>query len=261
MLKALLIDLDGVIYQATQPVPGAVKTLHWLDSQSIPYLFVTNTTSRPRDAIVARLVTMGIKVDAAQILTPVIAVAHWIRQQGAEPLALFIPHETRKDLLEFQRVEEEAESGAGTVIVGDLAEEWSFEVMNRAFRLLQSNPECQLVALGMTRYWRTAAGLQLDVGPFVKALEFASGRPAKVFGKPAEDFFSQALDMLGVHPQETIMIGDDIRGDVGGAQAVGLKAALVKTGKYQKSDLSGDIVPDVVLESFASLPEYWMAQH
>lgn len=261
MLKALLIDLDGVIYQAAQPVPGAIQALEWLDSQSIPYLFVTNTTSRPRDAIVARLAEMGIQVKARQILTPVIALANWIHQQDAEPLALFIPGDTRKDLHEFRQVPEDAESGAGTVVVGDLAQGWSFEVLNRAFRLLLSNPECQLVALGMTRYWRTESGLQLDVGPFVKALEYASDRPAQVFGKPAEAFFCQALDILAVRAEETLMIGDDIRGDVGGAQTSGLKGALVKTGKFQKSDLGGDIVPDVVLESFASLPEYWMAQH
>lgn len=261
MLKALLIDLDGVIYQADQPVSGAIETLEWVDSQGIPYLFVTNTTSCPRDAIVARLAAMGVQVNATQILTPLIAVANWIRQQDAEPLALFIPGETRKDLLEFRQVPETAESGAKTVVVGDLAEGWSFEVMNRAFRLLLSNPDCSLVALGMTRYWRKESRLQLDVGPFVKALEFASDRAALVFGKPAEAFFCQALDILGGRAQETLMIGDDIRGDVGGAQAAGLKGALVRTGKFQKSDLGSDIVPDVVLESFASLPEYWISQH
>lgn len=260
MLKALLIDLDGVIYQSGQPVPGAIETLRWLDSQRVPYLFVTNTTSRSRNNVVERLAAMGVVVDASHILTPVIAVANWLRQQDAEPLALFIPGETSKDLREFQHVAGEAESGAQTVIVGDLAEGWSFEVINRAFRLLASNPECQLVALGLTRYWRTDTGLQLDVGPFVKALEFASDRPAQVFGKPAEAFFSQALEMLGAQAEETLMIGDDIRGDVGGAQAAGLKGALVKTGKFQKTDLGGDIVPDVVLESFASLPEYWAAR-
>lgn len=261
MLKALLIDLDGVIYQSAHPVPGAIETLEWLDNHCIPYLFVTNTTSRPRDAIVARLAMMGIQVHASQILTPVVAVANWIRQRDAEPLALFIPDETRKDLCEFQQVAEGADFGANTVVVGDLAEGWSFEVINRAFRLLLSNPNCQFVALGMTRYWRTESGLQLDVGPFVKALEFASDRTAQVFGKPVETFFCQALSMLGVRAEETLMIGDDIRGDVGGAQKAGLKGALVMTGKFQKSDLGGDIVPDVVLESFASLPEYWMAQH
>ena len=243
------------------PVPGAIETLDWLDRQSIPYLFVTNTTSRPRDAIVARLAAMGIQVKADQILTPVIAVANWIRQQNAEPLALFIPYETRTDLSEFQQVAEGGETGANTVVVGDLADGWSFDVMNRAFRLLLSNPECQLVALGMTRYWRTESGLQLDVGPFIKALEFAADRSALVFGKPAEAFYSQALAILGVRAEETLMIGDDIRGDVGGAQAAGLQGALVKTGKFQKSDLGGDIVPDVVLESFASLPDYWVTQH
>ena len=53
------------------------------------------------------------------------------------------------------------------------------------------------------------------------------------------------------------MIGDDIQGDIGGAQAAGLKGALVRTGKFRDSDLEGDIHPDLVLDSFADVPARW----
>jgi phospholysine phosphohistidine inorganic pyrophosphate phosphatase len=53
------------------------------------------------------------------------------------------------------------------------------------------------------------------------------------------------------------LIGDDIGADVGGAQAAGLKGALVKTGKFRPTDLEGTIRPDVVLDSIADLPRWW----
>lgn len=257
MLKALLIDLDGVIYQAEELIPGAEKTLEWLRAEQIPHLFVTNTTSRPRSAIVEKLANLGVEVSPDQILTPAVAVSFWLEEKKPESIALFLPDATREELAPFRKLEARIESQATAVIVGDLGAGWGFPELNRAFRLLMANPDSQLVALGMTRYWRTADGLQLDVGPFVKALEFASERKALVFGKPACMFFQQALQRLGVQPSEALMVGDDIRGDVGGAQACGLKGALVRTGKFQKSDLEGDIVPDVVLTSFADLPAHW----
>ncbi|WP_371871896.1 TIGR01458 family HAD-type hydrolase [Pontibacterium sinense] len=257
MIKAVLIDLDGVIYQADQPIPGAQRTLDWLKARRIPYLFVTNTTSRPRDAVVEKLRLMDIQIKPQEVLTPVVAVAGWLNTQGAVTIASFLPKTTQKDLSQFAQWAGTDDGCVSAVIVGDLAEEWSFGELNRAFRLLMSNPDCPLLALGLSRYWRSVQGLQLDVGPFVKALEFATGRAAIVFGKPSRDFFQQALTMLDVKASEALMIGDDIRGDVGGAQAAGLKAALVKTGKFQQTDLSGDIVPDGILASFAELPAYW----
>jgi ribonucleotide monophosphatase NagD (HAD superfamily) len=53
------------------------------------------------------------------------------------------------------------------------------------------------------------------------------------------------------------MIGDDIEADVGGAQAAGLKAALVKTGKFRAADLDHAIQPEIVLDSVADLPRWW----
>ncbi len=148
----------------------------------------------------------------------------------------------------------DSEEGAAAVVIGDLGEGWDFRTLNRAFRLLHSNPDAKLIALGMTRYWRAPGGISLDVAPFVVALEHAADREAVVLGKPAKPFFDAAAAKLGLEPAEILMIGDDIRGDVGGAQRAGFQAALVRTGKFRESDLDGDVKPDFVLDSVADLP-------
>jgi HAD superfamily hydrolase (TIGR01458 family) len=145
-------------------------------------------------------------------------------------------------------------------VVGDLGRGWDFDTLNRAFRLLMSEPRPVLVALGMTRYWRAADGLRLDVAAFVAALERATGVEATVLGKPARPFFASAADRLGVDVGELVMLGDDVVGDVGGAQRAGMRGVLVRTGKFRPSDLEGDVRPDAVLGSIAALPEWWEAQ-
>lgn len=256
-MKAVLFDLDGVVYQDGKVIDGAVDTLNWINDQSIPHLFVTNTTSRPRHQLVEHLQGYGLAIDTDLILTPPVAACHWLRRQNANRIALFVPDVTRDDFAEFQILATGAESGAEAVILGDLGEGWEFTRLNRAFRLLQADPECALLALGMTRYWRASDGLRLDTGPFVSALEFATGKSPIVLGKPATDFFQIALRQLDCKPGEALMVGDDIQSDIASAQQAGLQAALVKTGKFKQSDLSGDISPDTVLGSIAELPDYW----
>jgi phospholysine phosphohistidine inorganic pyrophosphate phosphatase len=258
-MKAILFDLDGVFYVGEQPLPGARETLEWVRAQGIPHLFLTNTSSRPRSAIVAKLAAMGISVEIDELLTPASAVADWAVRENAGPLALFVAPATREEFVGLPRVADEADNGAAAVVVGDLGAGWDFATLNRAFRLLMDGAP-QLVALGMTRYWRAEDGLRLDAGPMVAALSYASGCEPLVLGKPAPAFFHAALARLGVQATDTLMIGDDIVGDVQGAQKAGLRGVLVRTGKYRDADLERGVAPDLILDSVADLPAWWQAQ-
>jgi ribonucleotide monophosphatase NagD (HAD superfamily) len=106
----------------------------------------------------------------------------------------------------------------------------------------------------MTPFWHAHDGLRLDVAPFVAALEHATGRKPVVCGKPDKAFFLAAVGRLGLPANEVLMIGDGIETDVDGAQKAGLKGALVRTGKFRPTDLEGNVVPDLILDSIADLP-------
>jgi phospholysine phosphohistidine inorganic pyrophosphate phosphatase len=256
-MRGVLIDLDGVVYEGERGVPGAVRAISWLCEREIPHLFLTNTTSRPRSALVEKLAALGLNAPLNRIFTPPVAAHRWLSLNAPGPTALFVPTATASEFGDLPRVASDAETGASSVVLGDLGEGWNFASLNRAFRLLMGEPQPRLVALGMTRYWRAHDGLRLDVAPFVKALEHASGARAVVLGKPAEAFFEAALDMLGLPAQAVVMIGDDIVGDVQGAQRCGIRGVLVRTGKFRQADLEGELRPDTVLESLADLPTWW----
>lgn len=256
-MQALLFDLDGVLYRGDRVIEGAIETVQWFEERNIPHLFVTNTSSKPRRALVERLSAMGLSVSADEIFAPPVAARDYLAEQDATPLALFVRDATREDFDGLEVLDDSAEKGAGSVVVGDIGREWSFATLNRAFRLLMAEPKPVLVALGMSRYAQGPDGLVLDVAPFIKALEHAADCKAVVMGKPAKDFFTAAVQKLNVPPEETVMIGDDIRGDVGGAQGAGLTGVLVRTGKFRPRDLEGEVEPDAVLDSIADLPQWW----
>ena len=260
-MKAILFDLDGVLYQGGSLLTGAVEALDWVRREGIDHLFLTNTSSRPRAAIRENLARMGIRVSVEEILTPAVAARDWLLTQGVSSVALFIPEATRGEFVGLDVLSAEAQTGAGAVVVGDLGEGWDFATLNRAFRLLMAEPHPRLIALGMTRYWRAADGLRLDTAPFVVALQHATGIAPVVLGKPARPFFAAALAALGTNAAETLMIGDDIRGDIGGAQNAGIRGLLVRTGKFRPQDLQGEIQPDGVIDSIANLSEWWAEKY
>lgn len=122
--------------------------------------------------------------------------------------------------------------GEEAVVVGDAGEFFTYDLLNRAYRKILHG--AAFLALAKNRNFLDHDGeLSLDAGPFVAALEYASGREATVFGKPAAMFFKLAVESLRCAPEEVAMIGDDVEADVGGAMAAGLMGVLVRTGKYR----------------------------
>lgn len=219
--------------------------------------FVTNTTSRPRQALVEKLTGMGVTAEAAEILTPAVAAVAWLRREGIARPALFVPESTATEFAGLDPLPQGADEDAGAVVVGDLGPLWDFATLNRAFRLLMGDPAPPLVALGLTRYWRADDGLRLDAGAFVRALEYAAGRTALVLGKPDRAFYRTAVEELDLAADQVVIVGDDIRSDVEGAQQGGLSGILVRTGKFTPADLDGTVSPDAVLDSIADLPQWW----
>lgn len=256
-VRGVLLDLDGVVYVGDRLVPGASDAIDWLVGEGIGHVFLTNTTSRPRQAVVAKLARLGISVGADQVLTPAGAAVTWLRREGITRPAVFVPDATAAEFAGLDPLPDGLEHGAGAVVIGDLGEGWSYSALNRALRLLMSDAAIPLVALGMTRYWRAEDGLRLDAGAFVRALEYAAGRTAVVVGKPDPAFYGAAVEALHLPAEEVVMIGDDVHADVEGAQLAGLAGVLVRTGKFRASDLTDGVSPEAVLDSVADLPRRW----
>lgn len=246
---AVLLDLDGTVYQDDAPLPGAVEAIARLRRARLPLRFVTNTTRVPRRVLLERLRGMGIPAEADDLFTAPIAAAAWLRRQGMSRVALYLPRAAAEDFGELAHTRGPVQA----VVAGDLGEEWTFDRLNRAFRQIMEG--AALVAVHRNRYWRRPDGLTLDAGPFVAALEYATGRAAITVGKPSEAFFQEAARSLGAAVDRVAMVGDDVVADVLGAQACGAIGILVRTGKFQPSDLERpEGRPDHVMTGVAELP-------
>ena len=228
-IRGLLIDLSGVLHVGDTPLPGAHEVLRRLREWGQPFRFVTNTSRRCLADVVGRLQTMGLKIEAPEILTAPLAGRHWLEARGLRPHLLIHP----RLMPDFADVDS---SDPNAVFLGDAGETFDYANLNAAFRVLQTG--APLVAVARNRYFQEPDGLSLDMGAFVAALEFAARTEAVIVGKPAPDFYHAAVATLGLSPKDVLMIGDDVEADVLGAMDAGLQAALVRTGKYRETDES-----------------------
>lgn len=137
------------MYQEGRAIEGAVSAIEALRRAGIPFRFATNTTRMPRTALAERLISLGIQASPEEILSAPAAAARWLRSRGVERVRLLLARETWGEF-EGMEVDDRAPQ---YVVVGDLAEGWTFEVLNGAFRNLMDGAE--LLAIQRNRSWHT----------------------------------------------------------------------------------------------------------
>jgi HAD superfamily hydrolase (TIGR01458 family) len=240
-INGVLLDLSGTLYQGREMIPGALEAIAELLRSGLPIRYVTNSSRVPANTLWEKLKKLGFAIDPDEIFTAPQAVKQYLAEQQLRPYLLIHPELE----VEFADLDQERPD---TVVVADAAEAFSYTSLNQAFRLLLDG--APLVAVGDNRYFRDDHGMSLDAGPFIRALEYAAGCQAIYLGKPAPAFFLAALSDFGCHPEEVLMVGDDVFADVNGALEAGLQGALVKTGKFRVGDeqhLCGDamVCPDL----------------
>ena len=249
-VKGILLDLDGVLYTGDSPVPGAPEALRYLKKRGYLTRFVSNTTRKSRKIIESRLLTLGFDIGMDEIVTPSAAAIHYIRSTGLKRCHLLTTVDLRSEFEAAGLLHRDRD--ADWVIIGDAGDNFNYGTMNRAFRLVQEG--AGIIALENDRYWMGSDGLMLSAGPFVRGIEYATGKTATLMGKPSGGFFRMALGDMGLEPADAVMIGDDVVSDTGGAIKAGMQGILVKTGKFSSEALAlADPGPTRVIGSIAEI--------
>ena len=249
-IKGILIDLDSVLYVGDYPVEGAQATIESLMQQDYTLRFVSNTTRKCKKTIANRLSAMGFSIPEEYIFTPPLAAVAHMKKTGKRHCYLLTTGDVDRDFEQVCALDTSAKKDY--VIVGDAGETITYDHLNAAFRYLMEGAE--LIALEKDRYWMAHDGLSLSAGPFVQALEFASGKTAIVMGKPSKAFFDLALRDMGLQSEQVAMIGDDIITDIGGAHNAGMRSILVRTGKFREDALKNTMIkPTHIIDSISHL--------
>jgi len=257
-MAAILLDIDGVLHVSGEPISGASAAVQQLRANGHRIRFVTNTTTRSRAQLAQELRGNGVEVGDDEIQTAAETAARVLR--GKRVLALTM-HALVHDLEGLELVGE----GAQAVLLGGADETpetnlvFSYMNLARAFAELEAGAD--LYCLHRNRWWQTKHGPMLDAGAFVAGLEYAAQTEAIVLGKPSPAYFQAACDALDADADRTWMIGDDLESDVLGAQRLGMRTVLVRTGKFRPDTVErSGVQPDGIVSSLAQLPA-WLEDH
>lgn len=220
----LLIDFDGVIRIGNRVAKEAGKFFKFISDNNIPACILSNSTLRNGNEIKKFLVDNNIKTEIPA-LTCADASLNYIKE-NYQKITVFASDTTKEMFKEFLTNEVPE-----AVLVGDMADKWSYENLNQIFRFVLDGAD--FIAMQKNKYWSPDdKNLYLDAGAFVSSIEFATGILAKLIGKPSSIFYNSGLKVLGFSKNsDFIMIGDDIETDIEGAQKIGGKGILIYTGK------------------------------
>lgn len=250
-IRAIAADMDGVLWRGMQPLPGLNALFDFFHRENMPFVLATNNSRKTPADYIHKLAGMGVHgLRPHHIITSGTATARYLRREYAAGARLFVVGgDGLKQILAqagFALVEEDAE-----VVVCGLDFDLTYSKMRGA--ALQIRRGADFIGTNPDSSFPSPAGLAPGAGSILALLEAASGISATIIGKPERAMFESALHQLGARPAETLMIGDRIGTDIQGAQALGIKTALVMTGVETEASLRASVIqPDAV---FAGLPE------
>jgi HAD superfamily hydrolase (TIGR01458 family) len=222
----LLIDFDGVLKIGSEPAEGINEFLNFIDEKNIPVHIISNSTLRTSDDMKAYFASKNISKQIPS-MTAAEVTLHFVKS-NYKKVAVYCTDSIKKLFSEFlDYINPEA------VVVGDNGENWEYKMLNEIFGFVNSGAD--FIAMQKNKFWYPEGNIpKLDAGSFIKAIEFATGKEAKLIGKPSPIYFHTALDNLGFKAnQEFLMLGDDIESDIEGAKNAGGKGILIYTGKTQ----------------------------
>ncbi|XP_005105048.1 phospholysine phosphohistidine inorganic pyrophosphate phosphatase [Aplysia californica] len=256
-IKYVVLDITGVLKESGpgggHAISGSIDAIKRLYKNGFQVRFCTNETVMTRHTLVQQLKNMGFVIDEIKVFPPIPAVCKVLSDRKLRPHLLVHPD----SLQDFEGVDC---SNPNCVVLGDATEQFSYENLNKAFQCLMQLEKPILFSLGKGKYYQEKGNLVLDVGSYTAALEYATGVTAEIVGKPSPTFFGAVLQDMGATASETVMVGDDIVSDVGGAQACGMAGVLVRTGKFRPRDENHpNVKPDAIVDNLAQFVDNLLA--
>ena len=250
-VKAVISDMDGVLWRGTVALPGMGEFFDMLFARQLEFVLATNNSRNTPADYVQKLAKMGVQdIQERHIVTSGTATVSYLRTRYPAGSDLFVVGGDGLKQMVVRAGYNLAESGAVAVVCG-IDFDLTYGRLRAATLLIRGGAD--FIGTNPDSSFPSPEGLVPGAGSILALLEAASGRAPTIIGKPRRGMFDAALGGLGAPPQETLMIGDRINTDIAGAQALGMQTALVMTGVESRDSLAAsDVQPDYV---YAGLPE------
>jgi 4-nitrophenyl phosphatase len=256
-MPGFLIDLDGTLYAGNRPIEHAAEFIAYLNRSGLPYLYVTNNSSRTPESVAAHITkAAGIPARADEVFTSAEAAARYIRNRKAGSRVWAIGEE---GLLR-------AVSNAGLTVSEDRPEfvvqgidrDLTYAKLEKAVRFIREGASYILTNPDLLLPGET--GFSPGAGAIGASIQAASQAEPVVIGKPSPIMMEYAVERLGMPASDIWVIGDNLRTDIAGGKAAGCRTALVLTGLATRENVRSQMdmtntEPDLICNHLMELPK------
>lgn len=253
MTTSWLIDMDGVLVHEGTALDGAKEFLERLAEKDIPYLILTNNSIFTARDLSERLRSSGLSVPMDKIWTSALATASFLSQQ-AESKRAYVLGEAGLTTALYEEGFIMTDVEPDFVVLGE-TRTYSFDAITKAIRLIQGG--ARFIATNPDATGPSEDGDIPATGSVAALIEKATGRKPFFVGKPNPVMLRNGLNKLGVHSEDTSIVGDRMDTDIQAGVETGLGTHLVLTGSTKKEDIERfPFRPDHVHDSIRNVIDY-----
>jgi len=252
----IISDMDGVIYRGKELIPGACDFISRLISADIPFLFLTNNSGQTARDLARKMEALGIKgLTDANFITAAMATAIFLSSQNPGGSAYVIGEAGLSSEL-YKHGFSITESRPDYVVVGKTAH-FNYDMICKAARFIQNGSK--FIGTNPDMIDPVEGGFEPAAGVMLKAVESACGKKPYIVGKPNSLMMMIARKQLGVHSEDTVMIGDRMDTDIVGGMEAGMKTCLVLSGVSSHDSIQDfPYKPDYIFDTVGDIdPEGW----
>jgi HAD superfamily hydrolase (TIGR01450 family) len=247
----ILADLDGTMNRGNRLIPGAAETYARLSNNGLRWVFLSNSASRSASGLADKMRNLGVPVSNEQFVNSATALIRGLHHERPQAKVFVVGEQPFIAALLESGIEVVDDPKIADTVVSAMDRKFTYEKLSKAHEAIS----------GGAVYWATntdpsypaEVGFRPGSGSIVAAISTAAGHPPdRVFGKPFSDMAHIALELLGLLPDECIVVGDRMETDILFARNAGIDSALVLTTTREDLPLY-DYEPNYILDSISLL--------
>jgi 4-nitrophenyl phosphatase len=252
-IRGLILDMDGVLWRDKTPIGDLPRIFSDIRQRGWKVILATNNATLSAEQYIQKLAGFGVSLEQWQIVNSSQATAHYLRQRYPQGGAVFVVGESGLVTELAAQGFFVSEQQPLAVVVG-LDRGITYEKLKTASLLVRAGTP--FIATNPDKTYPTPEGLAPGAGTFVAAIQVAGDHEPLIIGKPEPEMYLQALERMGLNPEETLVVGDRLETDIAGAQRIGCPTALVLSGVSSRQGAEAWAPPpDCIAADLSSLLE------
>jgi 4-nitrophenyl phosphatase len=252
-IKALIIDMDGVVWRGAEPIGDLPRTFARIRALGLKAIMATNNATLTPQRYIEKMRSFGVELEPWQVINSSQAAAALLKQRFPQGGRVYLVGE--EGLVEAMAEAGFKQTEVGTevlAVAAGLDRTFAYAKLRRAGHLIRSG--AVFIGTNHDPTLPTPEGLDPGAGSIIAAIEIATGQRAILAGKPNPGMYQAAFERLQVLPAQTLAVGDRLDTDIAGAQAAGCPSCMVLTGVNTLEDARAwNPPPDLVSESLEAL--------